>query len=377
MNATRTKVLHLMRTYGAHGGETQLARYFAAEPGGGIEEHFAFVYPDADCAALFARTGARVTLHDLLATPLAPRASPWGEILTLLPRLPILQTRYWHLARNADACVVHGVQAALIAWPAAMRLRSRIPFVYVHRTTKRTGRSSLARPLYRPYAVLAGNSQAVASSLQGLSSDARVVALENGVDWQALEARADPAAATDGRTVILAVGRLIPGKRQALLIEAMSRLASKQADVSLWIVGDGPDRTALEAMAAQYGVSDRVRFLGHRDDVPKLLRAATIFVHTSAWEGMSNAVMEAMALGVPSVVCDAPGVTECHVAGETGLVVKGEVSEIAEAIDTLLTDPGRRRALGEAARKRAREHYSMEANRRRFLALYRELTGRN
>jgi glycosyltransferase involved in cell wall biosynthesis len=130
-------------------------------------------------------------------------------------------------------------------------------------------------------------------------------------------------------------------------------------------------------MAAQYGVSDRVRFLGHRDDVPKLLRAATIFVHTSAWEGMSNAVMEAMALGVPSVVCDAPGVTECHVAGETGLVVKGEVSEIAEAIDTLLTDPGRRRALGEAARKRAREHYSMEANRRRFLALYRELTGRN
>jgi len=373
---TSARVLHLMRTYGAHGGETQLARYFAAEPHGEIEETFAFVYPDPDCAALFERMGARVARYDLLAAPLAPRASAWGEVLALLPRLPGLQARFARLARHADVCVVHGVQAALIAWPAAMRLHSRIPFVYFHRTTKRSGTGRLARLLYRPYAVLAGNSQSVAASLGGLSDTARVAAIENGVDWRELEARAEPTAATDGRTVIVAVGRLIPGKRQALLIAALARLAPAYPNLDLWLVGDGPERPALEALAARLGIVDRVRFLGHRDDVPKLLRAATVFCHASAWEGMSNAVMEAMALGVPSVVCDAPGVSECHVVEETGLVVAGDAGAIAAAIETLLGDPDRRTGMAEAAAKRIREHYSMEANRRRFLALYAELTGR-
>ena len=118
-----------------------------------------------------------------------------------------------------------------------------------------------------------------------------------------------------------------------------------------------------------------MRFLGHRNDVPDLLRAATIFCHASSWEGMSNAVLEAMALGLASVVCDAPGVTECHVAGETGLVVDGDAGSIAAAIETLLNDPERRATMGAAAAKRIREHYSMEANRRRFLALYAELAG--
>ena len=90
---------------------------------------------------------------------------------------------------------------------------------------------------------------------------------------------------------------------------------------------------------------------------------------------MSNAVLEAMALGVPSVVCDAPGVTECHAAGETGLVVEGDAGAIAGAIESLLGDPNRRVKMAEAARARIREHYSMEANRQRFLVLYAELKG--
>ena len=138
------------------------------------------------------------------------------------------------------------------------------------------------------------------------------------------------------------------------------------------MVPTGPRSTLSRA---KLGIADRVRFLGHRDDVPKLLRAATVFCHASSWEGMSNAVLEAMALGVPSVVCDAPGVSECHVAGETGLVVAGEAEAIAAAIESLLGDAERRTSLGEAARQRVRDHYSMESNRQRFLALYAQLTG--
>ena len=160
-----------------------------------------------------------------------------------------------------------------------------------------------------------------------------------------------------------------------MLIEAATRLAPRHPGLELWIVGDGPARGDLEAAAARSGIGDRIRFWGYRNDVAPLLAAATLFVNASSWEGMSNAVLEAMALGLPSVVCDAPGVTECHVAGETGLVVPGDAGSIAAAVETLLSDPERRATMGAAAAKRIREHYSMEANRRRFLALYAELAG--
>ena len=87
-------VLHLMRTYGAHGGENQLARYFSTEPQGGIEEHFAFIYRDPDCTALFQRAGARLTRHELIPFAVAPRQSAWAEVLMLLPLLPFLQLRF-------------------------------------------------------------------------------------------------------------------------------------------------------------------------------------------------------------------------------------------------------------------------------------------
>ena len=130
-----------MRTYGAHGGENQLARYFSTEPQGGIDEHFAFIYRDPDCTALFQRAGARLTRHELIPFAVAPRQSAWAEVLMLLPLLPFLQLRFaasLHRTRPS-VCVVHGIQAALVAWPTAMLSRHRIGFLYVHRITKSMG----------------------------------------------------------------------------------------------------------------------------------------------------------------------------------------------------------------------------------------------
>ena len=92
--------LHLMRTYGAHGGETQLARYFAAEPQGGIEETFAFVYPDPDCAALFERMRARVVRHDLLAVAAPPARERVGRGAGAAAAAAALQARFANLARD-------------------------------------------------------------------------------------------------------------------------------------------------------------------------------------------------------------------------------------------------------------------------------------
>lgn len=371
-------VLHVMRTYGAHGGERQLAQYFSAEPAGGIIEHFAFVYRDPDCVELFGRAGARVTRHNLLPFSVKPRQNPWLEILLILPLLPLLQLRLMALLRRTGSrvCVVHGVQAALVAWPAGLLWRGRTGFVYIHRITKSMGRHPLLRCLYFPYRAFGGVSQAVTRSLAPIAGRNPLVALENGINWQKIERAAhagQPPVHPNG-PVLIAVGRLLPHKRQEILIETFAKLARGRPDLAMWIVGDGPARAQLENAAVQHGVADRVTFWGYRTDVPRLLAAATLFVNASRLEGMSNAVLEAMALGIASVVADAPGVSECHRNAETGLVVDGTVDAMAEAVARLLDDPAQRACLGTAARERIRQVYSIEANRRRFLDLYRSVT---
>lgn len=269
---------------------------------------------------------------------------------------------------------MHGFQAALVAWPAAVLFR-RLPFAYVHRITKATGGGGAFRWLYAPFRVLAGVSRAVTASLSALAPPDRLVVLENGIDWRrfADQGRQAPQAA-DGEPVVVCVGRLLPHKGQALVIEAFETLLAARPGARLWIVGDGPQRESLEAMAHDRGVSGRVTFWGHRGDVYRFLAGATIFANGSRWEGMSNAVLEAMAMGMPSVVVDAPGVTECHVPGATGFVVDPSAGAMAARLLELAGDAGLRRRMGDAARERVRAHYSMEANRRRYLELYKRLT---
>jgi glycosyltransferase involved in cell wall biosynthesis len=376
---TRPAVLHIMRTYGAHGGENQLASYLsAARPDQDLSEEFAFVFRDPACRALFAERGVRTPLHDLYTRPRAT-AGAWREVTGVLMRLPVLQ---WRLARllarlDPSVCVVHGVQAALVAWPfALLRARRRRRFVYVHRIAKVSGKTGLTKLLYRPFDLLAGNSEAVARSLDGLSDQAPIVALENGVDLERLAARAaaDPQPATPTRGAdLIAVGRLLPHKNQRLVIEATAIALRARPTIVTWIVGDGPERADLEKRARDLGVNEHVHFLGQRADVPALLARARVFANASLWEGMSNAVLEAMAMRLPSVVVDAPGVSECHEPDVTGIVVPPDADAFAAAILRYLDDAAAALACGARARDRIERHYSIAASRTRYLNLFRHL----
>ena len=371
-------VLHLMRTYGRHGGEQQLSQYLASEPRGSVEEHFAFVYRDPDCAALFTDRGARAELHALWPTPVTPRRSPWSELAILMLLLPVLQLRFLALSHRLSArvCVVHGFQAALVAWPTAVIRPRSVRFLYVHRITKTMGRGRAVRWIYRPFQLLGGVSQAVTDSLAPLAKSCRLIPLENGIDWRRVvrEAEVEIDIADKGKgPVIATIGRLLPHKGHALVVDAFSQVRQRFPTARLWIIGDGPTRDALAAQVDGLGLADAVTFWGHRADVPRLMGRASAFAYASTWEGMSNAVLEAMALGRPSVVVDAPGVTECHVNGETGRVVARAPQAIAEVLIEFLEHPDKAAAMGEAARQRVRERYSIEANRQRFLAAYDRL----
>jgi glycosyltransferase involved in cell wall biosynthesis len=369
-------IAHVLRTYGVHGGERQLARLFAAEDNTRYQNTFISVYKNPVCEAYFSDIAAlrQKTILGLEA-PVFPKLH--NEMLLLLLVLPVLQLRTLYLLASGKyrICVAHGIQGAAACWLAAWLL-PQIRFVYVHRGTKSdAGSHPIFKLLYRPFEVVAGVSVATAESLKPLVRDGKTLTLENGIDWQSFasaaancEKRRHP-----GVTTLISSARLLPHKAQAFLLEAFAVLVRERPNVQLIVAGDGPEREKLTALTEMRGISSKVRFLGHVEDISCHLVNSDIFVHASEVEGMSNAVLEAMTLGLPSVVVDAPGVTECHLDGETGFVVERSPRTMATRLAALIDDADLRLKMGSRARMRVQEQYSIAANVARYHSLYADL----
>jgi glycosyltransferase involved in cell wall biosynthesis len=177
---------------------------------------------------------------------------------------------------------------------------------------------------------------------------------------------ADPAA----RPTVLTVARLDPQKGLHHLVSA----AALVPEARLMVVGDGPERGALEARIAQLGLGDRVHLLGFRSDIPELLAGCDLFVLPSLFEGLPLSILEAMAAAKPVVATAIGGNDEAVVNGTTGVLVPpADPRALADAIRALLSDPERRRRFGEAGRRRAEDEFSATAMVRRVAAVYDEL----
>jgi glycosyltransferase involved in cell wall biosynthesis len=149
-------------------------------------------------------------------------------------------------------------------------------------------------------------------------------------------------------------GRLTAQKALGDALEALARVP----DVELLVLGDGPERGALERHASRLGISDRVRFLGAgtRDDVFALFRAVDAALLTSAWENLPHTLVEALAAGTPVIATAVGGIPEVVADGENGLLVPaGSVDAIAGAIERLVRDDALRHALAAAARPSVEE----------------------
>lgn len=198
------------------------------------------------------------------------------------------------------------------------------------------------------------------------------VVIPNAVDVDAA-----PRARHDGDPPrIVTVGRLAAPKDALTLVRALAALGPMP--FSALLVGDGPDRPEVEAEVRSLALEDRVELAGSRADVPALLAAADVFVLSSRSEGAPFSILEAMAAGLPVVASDVGGVGELVADGETGLLVaSADSARLAEALRSLLADPGLRKRLGAAGQARARERFDLRALRNAHLALYaRELTRR-
>jgi glycosyltransferase involved in cell wall biosynthesis len=246
------------------------------------------------------------------------------------------------------------------------------------------GRSELAvdRVLARWTDRVVGNSEAVVAFYRKVGIPAGKLAMIPSGIGDEEPPEVDPAAVRVGlglpadAPLVLFAGRLAEQKGVETLIAALDLLQHVRPDLRGLIVGEGPLRSRLEALARGFRLTEerRLTFLGHRDDVPRLLAAADVLVLPSHYEGLPNVILEAMRFRKPVVATAAPGTTEVVRDGLTGLLVPlRDPPALAQAIRRVIAEPDLARALGEAGRARVEAEFGAARMIERFAGLYEQL----
>jgi glycosyltransferase involved in cell wall biosynthesis len=222
------------------------------------------------------------------------------------------------------------------------------------------------RIIWKQAAAVVANSNGLRKLALAFDSRFEIPVIPNGIDLAYYE--------TSDRDWsfprLLSVGRLVHQKGLDLAMRALGGL--KEVDWEWRIAGDGPEMGALQAQAKQLGIADRIKFLGWqaREQLVQTYRQTNIFLFPSRHEGMPNAVLEAMASGMPVIASCIAGNDELVVNDETGYLVPSEdIDALQTALRKLLSDAVLRREMGGAAHRLARESYSWESTARQYAYL--------
>jgi glycosyltransferase involved in cell wall biosynthesis/GT2 family glycosyltransferase len=293
----------------------------------------------------------------------------------------------WRLARwirTQQIDLVHGntPRSNLYAWLAG-RLAG-VPVLWHMRNVLEPGMWDIEAMLRRlPDAILC-NSRAVRSRFGEVPAD-RLNVVYTGVDTEEFRPRApserDAARAQlhlgDGRVGVAVVGDIGTKVAHEEFLEAARNVSASRPDARFFIVGSAKFaqhramESRLHALVRARGLSDRVRFLGHLDDVGPVMAAMDLLVFPSRFEAFSRALLEAMACALPVVASDTGGILEAVVDGETGRLVRGvDPACLAEGMLELIDDPDKRRRWGAAARLRAKREFSAPQTARRTEEIY-------
>ena len=209
----------------------------------------------------------------------------------------------------------------------------------------------------------------------------KIHVIPNGIDLKALppfaldrRAAREAAGFPTDRRLVAHAGRLEPQKDFPTFLRAAGMVAAEIRDVDFLVIGEGSERAALEALAQQIGLGARVRFLGLRHDVPRILGGVDVLALTSIFEGFPNVVLEAMAAGAVAVATDVGGCRELVASGETGFLVPARApAAVAASVLRVLRDPALGRRLASAARRRVETTFGVQLMADRTARAYLEL----
>ncbi len=298
----------------------------------------------------------------------------------------------WRLARfcrRQNVRLVHAHQYAPFLYTALARRMGWRGAILFHehgrdwpdyRRWKRVWANRLLlRPADRIVAVGAGVRQALIDH-EGLPPS-RIRVIYNGVEpahYDPARPQREAVRAELGigpeELAVFQVARLDRLKDHATALETLDRLRERQPRLRLFLVGEGEERRNIRRQMTELRLDDRVRLLGARGDVPRLLQAADLFLLTSMTEGIPLTLLEAMASGLACVATCVGGVAEVIVPGETGLLARsGDPADIAGQLDRLSSDPALRQQMGRAGRQRIQQRFAAAQMHASYRQVYREM----
>lgn len=385
-------IMHLRTIKGRGGGPEKTLLASSRHIGDDYDLRLVYIRPMADdqydMPARAARAGAN--LVDI------PERNGWD---------PRTVARLAREIRGSRPALLHAHDHKTNVLAFALGRMFRLPVVTtMHGNVTRGGRLELYYRLERPALrrmdrVVAVSPDLVDYALEiGLPRE-RVRLVENAIDLEQFTRRTSVEEAkrrlglSPDRLLIGAVGRLSEEKGFDRLIEAFRKgvrtilperpegcCAQKRSDpfseTDLVIVGEGPQRAALEGLIAQRGLEGRVRLVGYQADTVGWFEAMDLFVLSSLREGLPNVVLEAMALEVPVVATRIAGVPRLVADGENGLLVEpNDVDGLCRAIGHLINEPDLRARFASAARKTIERGYSFEQRMAKIRAIYDEVLG--
>lgn len=364
-------VCHVVHTLD-YGGAEVLARQFALRDRRSQQSVFACLDGAGAMAAELREAGCVVQ-------PLARRA---GLDLRCAWRLA-------RFCRRQKVGLVHAHQYAPFLYTALARwLGWRGPILFHehgrewpdYRRWKRVcANRLLLRPADRIVAVGAHVRQALIEH-EGLPPE-RIRVIYNGVE----PAHYDPAGPQRAavrtelgigpeQLAVFQVARLDRLKDHATALRTLARLRERQPRLRLLLVGEGAERESIQRQMRELRLEDRVRLLGARGDVPRLLQAADLFLLTSMSEGIPLTLLEAMASGLACVATCVGGVGEVLVPGETGLLARsGDPADLACQLDQLSSDAALRQQMGRAGRQRILQRFAAQQMHASYRQVYEEM----
>lgn len=282
----------------------------------------------------------------------------------------------------------YGLKVDLITRFALWRSSARL-VASIRGTENQRGRlgfllEGLTSPAVSLYISNTACAKSVFSRRSGINPS-RIAVIPNGIDAGAFEARSSQEDAERLRRKLglvpddllaVTVANLLPAKGHEDIVEAVRCLCSANKAPNLKFAFCGADclGSRLQLQVKGANLEDRIYFLGHRTDVPTVLRAADICISASHWEGMPNGILEAMAMGLPVIATRVGGVPEVIVDGESGILVEPKKpSGLAKALQRLASDAAQRCRLGATGYQRVRSEFTPDAMASKTQAAYLSL----
>ena len=365
------KVLQLISSGGYYGAENMLLNLCASQEAAGCQNSLLLFYnvhtPNVEFYERARRNGISVRMVHCKGR------ADWRAVR---------QIEEYIQEDAIDVVHTHGYKADLYGFLAAWRLGKPVVATchnWVGGTTALGIYNHLDRLALKKFGALAAVSDEVAQRLLDAGVPAeKIKIIANGIDVQAFEhAQPLPVLNVTNEKVIGMVARLDLQKGFEYLLRAVRELCNTFAGLKVVIVGEGPDRQAIEEMVKEYGLQSNVVLAGQQSEMPAVYAAMDIFVLPSLNEGLPMTILEAMAASRPVIATRVGAIPKVIHDGENGLLVNPRDTEgLRNAIASLLSDPERCRRMGEKAHDWVSRNYTSEAMALKYRQLYDEILGK-